>query len=111
VIARGFRDLTIGLVAVCGFTAVASLAVGFVAGLPARRALSGGFMLVGSLVFTAGAVVGLRDPARSRELRAARGASAGGPASWTEALHLSALLVGLGLGLVLLGVALDPRTS
>ena len=67
-------------------------------------------MLVGSLVFTAGAVVGLRDPARSRELRAARGASAGGPASWTEALH-SALLVGLGLGLVLLGVALDPRTS
>ncbi len=82
VIVRGLRDLSLGLVAVCGLTAVASLLVGLAAGLPAARAVSGGLMLVGSLLFTAGAVVGLRDPARSRERRAATGASSSGPATW-----------------------------
>ena len=110
-IARGLRDLSLGLVAVCGLTAVASLLVGLAAGLPAARAVSGGLMLVGSLLFTAGAVVGLRDPARSRERRAAAGASSSGPATWGEAFHLSALLVGFGLCLVLLGVAVNPRTT
>lgn len=112
-IARGLRDLAVGVLAVCGFTAIASLLLGLAAGLSATRALSGGFMLVGSLLFTAGAVVGLRDPARSRERaqRAALAATPGAPRSWTEAFHLSAALVGLGLFLVALGVAIDPRTS
>ena len=66
-IARGVRDLSLGLLGVCGLTAVGSLVVGLMAGLPAQRAVAGGLMLVGSLVFTAGAFVGLRDPARSRD--------------------------------------------
>lgn len=112
-IARGLRDLAVGVLGVCGFTALASLLLGLAAGFSATRALSAGFMLVGSLLFTAGAVVGLRDPARSRdrERRAALTGTAGGPRSWTEAFHLSAVLVGLGLFLVALGVAIDPRTS
>jgi hypothetical protein len=111
VIARGLRDLTAGVLGICGFTAVLSLLIGTAAGLPVLRALSGGFLLVGSLLFTAGAVVGLRDPARGRERRVARGADGAGPRSWGEAFHLSALLVGVGILLVVIGVAIHPRTS
>ena len=110
-IARGFRDLGVGVAGICGFTAAFSLLVGLAAGLPALRALSGGFLLVGSLLFTAGAFVGLRDPARARERRIASGAATTGPRSWAEAFHLSALLVGVGLFLVLLGIVLHPRAS
>ena len=109
--ARGFRDLGLGLAGICGFTALASLLLGLAAGLPVSRALSGGFLLAGSLLFTAGAVVGLRDPARARERRIARGAEAGGPRSWAEAFHLSALLVAVGVLLVLLGVVLHPTST
>ena len=51
---------------------------------------------------------------RRRSLRAAgiaRGTPSTGPRSWAEAFHLSALLVGVGLFLVLLGVVLHPRAS
>ena len=113
-IARGLRDLGVGLLGICGLTALGSLAIGAAAGLSLQRALSGGFLLVGSLFFTAGAVVGLRDPTRARERRVARGDPSTGTAglgSWTEAFHLSALLVGVGVLLVLLGGALHPSTS
>jgi hypothetical protein len=111
VIARGFRDLGAGLAGICALTALGSLLIGLAAGLPALRALSGGFLLVGSLLFTAGAVVGLRDPARARERKIARGAPTNGPRSWGEAFHLSALLVGVGLFLVFLGIVLHPRAD
>jgi hypothetical protein len=114
VIARGLRDLAVGLPWICGLTALGALAIGAAAGLSLQRALSGGFLLVGSLFFTAGAVAGLRDPSRSRERRIARGDPATGTAglgSWTQAFHLSALLVGVGLLLVLLGVVLHPTAS
>jgi hypothetical protein len=111
VIARGLRTLALVLLGLCAFTAVGSLAIGTSAGVPAQRALSGGFMLVGALLFSAGAIAGLRDPGRSRERRTARRATAGSPATWTEAFHLSAILVGLGFCLVLLGIAVNPRTS
>jgi hypothetical protein len=101
----------VGLAGICLATALGSLVVGLAAGLPALRALSGGFLLVGSLLFTAGAVVGLRDPARGQERRIARGTPSTGPRCWAEAFHLSALLVGVGLFLVLLGVVLHPRAS
>jgi len=111
VIARGLRDLGAGFVGLCAATALGSLALGLAAGLPALRALSGGFLLVGSLLFTAGAIVGLRDPARGRERRRARGAETSGPRSWAEAFHLSALLVGVGFLLVLIGIVLHPRAE
>ena len=110
-IARGLRDLGVGIAGICAFVALASLLVGAAAGLSALRALSGGFLLAGSLLFTAGAIVGLRDPARGRERRIAGGAAATSPRSWAEAFHLSALLVGLGLFLVLVGIVLHPRAD
>ncbi len=112
-ILRGVRSLALALGALVGLTAVASLLVGLAAGVGAVRALSGGYLLVGSLLFTAGALVGLRDPSRTREreLRTTRRVSPGALAGWSEAFHLSALLVGLGLGLVILGVVLDPDAS
>jgi hypothetical protein len=113
VIARGLRSLGVALVCVFGLTAAASLFVGLLADVSALRALSGGYLLVGSLLFTAGALVGLRDPARARERerRTTRRVSPGGLATWSEAFQLSALLVGLGIGLVLVGIALSPRAS
>jgi hypothetical protein len=113
VIRRGIRTLAIALAALIGATAVVSLLVGLAADVPTVRALSGGYLLVGSLLFIAGALVGLRDPARAREraLRTTRRATPGALAGWSEAFHLSALLVGLGIGLVLLGIALNPNTS
>ena len=95
-IARGVRDLAVGLCALCGFTAVVSLLIGALAGLPPLRAVSSGFVLVGSLVFVAGAFAGLRDPGRARR-RGPPPASPGGLRDWDEALHLSAMLVGAGI--------------
>jgi hypothetical protein len=112
VIRRGLRSIAIALVCVFGLTAAASLLIGVAADVSAERALSGGYLLMGSLLFTAGALVGLRDPARAREReRRIRRVNPGGLASWTEAFHLSALLVGLGISLVLVGIALSPRAS
>lgn len=112
-IARGLRSLGIGLACVFGLTAAASLLVGLAADVSALRAVSGGYLLVGSLLFTAGALVGLRDPARARERqrRATGRVAPDGLATWSDAFHLSALLVGLGLGLVLAGIALSPQAS
>jgi hypothetical protein len=113
VIARGFRSLGIAVCSVLAFTAAASLLVGLAADVSARRAISGGYLLVGSLLFTAGALVGLRDPARARERqrRTMGRVASGGLATWSEAFHLSALLVGLGIGLVLAGIVLSPQAS
>lgn len=112
-IARGLRSLGIALACVFGLTAAASLLVGLAADVSALEAISGGYLLVGSLLFTAGALVGLRDPARARERerRTTGRVASGGLATWSEAFHLSALLVGLGIGLVLVGIALSPRAS
>ena len=112
-IRRGLRTLAFVALGLCAGTAVLSLLIGAAAGMGALRAVSAGYLLVGAFLFTAGAVVGLRDPARSRRrVTLARGAaSSGGPATWTEAFHLSAVLVGLGLCLVVLGILLHPQTA
>ena len=112
-IRRGLRTLATVALGLCAATAALSLAIGAAAGMGAMRAVSAGYLLVGSFLFTAGAAVGLRDPGRSRRrARIAAGeGSSGRPVTWTEAFHLSALLVGLGVCLVLLGIALHPRTT
>ena len=109
-IGRGVRDLSLALLGACGLTALGSLVVGLMAGVPAQRAVAGGLMLVGSLVFTAGAFAGLRDPGRSRRRRRRRRAPEA-VGTWAEAFELSAALVGIGLALVLLGVLLNPNAS
>lgn len=112
-ILRGLRSLALALAGALALTAVASLLVGLLADVSVVGAVSGGYLLVGSLLFVAGALVGLRDPARARERerRTARRVAPGALATWSEAFHLSALLVGLGLCLVLVGVALNPNAS
>lgn len=108
-IVRGLRELAVGLLGLFGLTALGSLLIGTAAGLPTQRALSGGLILVGALVFTAGGVAGLRDPSRPR--RQGHDETATSPRSSADAFHLSLILVGAGLCLVLAGIALDPRTS
>ena len=49
-----------------------------------------------------------RLPARGTHLAAVR---LGRLATWSEAFHVSALLVGLGIGLVLVGIAVNPNAS
>lgn len=70
-------------------------------------------MLVGSVVLTAGAAAGIRDPARSsrRERLLRRGSAPSRLTSWRDAFQLSAALVGIGMALVLVGVVLHPRAS
>jgi hypothetical protein len=113
VIVHGLRNLAVAALGLVAATVVGALAIGAAAGVSVQRAVSGGFLLVGSLVFTAGALTGLRDPARAsrRERLMRRGGSSGRLTSWSEAFQLSATLVGLGLGLVLLGVLLHPTES
>lgn len=112
-IARGLRDLAAVLLGICAATALGSLLIGLAAGVPAARAVSGGYLVVGSLLFIVGAAAGLRDPsrARDRELRTMRRVVSGGPANWSEAFHLSATLVGIGFALVLLGILIHPRVT
>ena len=112
-IARGLRNIALVAIGLAAATGLGALLVGSAAGVHAQRSLSGGFLLVGSIVFTAGALAGIRDPARAsrRERLMRRGGSTGRLTSWSEAFQLSATLVGLGLGLVLLGVLLHPTAS
>ena len=109
VIARGLRTILLGLLALGAFAALAGLLVGTAAGWSAERGASGGLLLVGSLVFVAGAVSGMRYPSkrvRERRLEDADDAErSGGGAS------AAGLLVSAGIALVVLGIVLDPETS
>jgi len=106
---RVLRLLALGVVAVGLATTVLALLVGLAAGISGRRSVSGGLLLVGSLVFVAGAVAGLRLPSRpAADAAAGGGHQAGGP---SEALAISAILAGTGMVLVVAGIALDPETS
>ena len=112
-IARGLRNLALVALGLAAATALGALLIGSAAGMSAQRALSGGFLLVGSIIFTAGALAAsaTRPAPRRRERLMRGGGSTGRLASWSEAFQLSAALVGLGLGLVLLGVLLHPTAS
>jgi hypothetical protein len=112
-IRQGLRTLAVMLAVLCALTAVFSLVIGAAADMGAIRSISAGYMLVGSLLFTAGAVVGLRDPGRSRRRQRLSGTTTTAPGltSWTDAFQLSAVLVGFGICLVLLGVLLHPNTA
>jgi hypothetical protein len=110
VIGRVVARVIVGVAALGACTALLSLAVGAAAGTGAVRSISGGFVLVGSLVFVAGALTGLRDPSRRAAWRRRTHGVDRGLRTWGEALTVSALLVGAGLLLVVVGIALDPET-
>ena len=64
VIARGLRTVLLGILGLGAAAAAAALLIGAAAGLPGMRAVSGGLVLVGSFVFVAGALSGMRMPSR-----------------------------------------------
>jgi hypothetical protein len=104
VIARGFRDLGIGVRASVASPPRSRCSSGSPPAFP-RSSLSGRF-LRGSLLFTAGAFVGCAPrlaPASGIASGARRPAHGAGP-------RRSALLVGVGLFLDL-GIVLHPRAS
>ena len=112
----GFRRLALLLAVIAAGTAVASLAIGAIIGTPLPRAVSVGFYAMGSFALVGGFFVGNRGPARGRgsaaipllgqrKLRWAR------PEEQAEAITTSALFVTVGLVLVLIGLAVDPRVQ
>lgn len=114
ILKAGLRRLALLLLALGGGTGIVSLLAGAVAGAHLARAVSVGYYLVGSFALVAGFFVGNRGPARGRghsgnplfgrrELRWAR------PEEQEEALSTSAVLVLLGIVLVVIGLAVDPR--
>ena len=110
----GLRRLLILVVCLAAATAVGSVLVGAIMGTPLLRALSVGFYAVGSFGLVAGFFVGNRGPARGRaptesstfggrRLRWARAEEQ------MEAITTSALFVTVGIALILIGLAVDPR--
>lgn len=109
-IVRGLRTILIGLLALGVFAAVGGLLIGSAAGWSAERGASGGLLLVGSLVFVAGAVSGMRYPSkRVRERRLEEGAD--GAVRSDGGASAAGLLVSAGIALVVLGIVLDPETA
>jgi hypothetical protein len=113
VIVRGLKRLALISLTLTGVTVVLSLVGGLVAGSSASRALSVGFMLTGAFVFCVGAAISLRGPLRPthREDGSRSGVRVAPPEEVSEGVRLSAIMIGLGLFLVVFGIAVDPRTQ
>jgi hypothetical protein len=100
--------------------AVLSLAAGLLLGSGPRRSISVGLYGVGSLFIVVGVFYGVRPPVRTSGGGGSPGifgslAAGGGIARWAdkedieESLGLSAVFVTIGLLLVVVGAAIDPR--
>ena len=109
----GLRRLALLTVGVLAGTALVSVLGGLILDVRLSRALSLGFYLVGSFGLVAGFFVGNRGPARGRGpgggLRGRRELRWAKPEEQEEALSTSVLLVVLGVVIVLVGLAVDPR--
>lgn len=111
------RRLAIGVTLAAGATALGSFAIGALAGSSAARSVSLGFYFVGSFLLVGGFFVGNRGPLRLKGTdamlpfwgsRAVRWAT---EAEREEAINTSAVYVGVGFALVLLGVLVDDRVT
>jgi hypothetical protein len=100
--------------------AVLSLAAGLLLGSGPRRSISVGLYGVGSLFIVVGVFYGVRPPVRTSGGGGSPGifgslAAGGGIARWAdkedieESLGLSAVFVTIGLLLIVVGAAIDPR--
>lgn len=109
-IRSGLKRLVLILVGLFAATTLISIPAGLLSGTSLARALSLGFMLSGSFVFTVGAAIGLRGPARARHR--SDGSLAGyefaSPEHRVESTNISYLLVAIGLFFVAFGVVIDP---
>jgi hypothetical protein len=116
---RGAARRILGLFAVVGgVTVLVSIALGLLAGSSVRRSIALGFYLVGSVVLLSGFFVGNRGVLRAdtddekgglllgfgrRRVRSATGEEQ------RENLRVSALVMGLGIALLILGTLADTE--
>jgi hypothetical protein len=114
-IPAALRRLAVAFGAVFGATVVVSLLVGWIFGATPQRSVSLGLDLIGAFLLVIGFFVGIRGPVRmtggdvpGSTGRFVRWAA---PDERLETINVSAILVGLGFALVLIGLALDPRYS
>ncbi len=101
--------------------AAVSLVVGLLLGASARRSISVGLYAIGALFVVVGLFYGVRPPVRTTGGGGSPGifgslAAGGGMARWAdphevrESIGLSAVFVSIGLLLIVIGVAVDPRS-
>jgi hypothetical protein len=115
-VAAARRFATI-LGAVVGATAVVSLAMGLLLGAPVDRSLAVGCYLAGCSFLLGGFFFGNRGPFRVANeeglvgLRRPRGVRTVSGPEHEETFNLSGVLVLVGLILLVLGAAVDPRTQ
>ena len=120
-LAAGLRRLAQFAAGTTVFVAVCSVVVGLLFGADLRRSISLGLYGVGSLFVIVGVFYGIRPPVRTTGGGGSPGifgslAAGGGIARWAdrddieESLGLSAVFVSIGLLLIVIGVAVDPRT-
>ena len=117
------RRLAVAILICAGLTAVGSLIVGLLIGASLDRSLVLGFYLVGCFLMIAGFFAGNRGPTRVKSESPAASAtpfgvfSGGRRLRWAtlgeqeDAINNSAVFVGLGVVLVIIGVLLDGRHS
>jgi hypothetical protein len=120
-LAAGLRRLAQFAAGTAVLVTVCSVAVGLVLGADLRRSISLGLYGVGSLFVIVGVFYGIRPPVRTTGGGGSPGifgslAAGGGIARWAdredieESLGLSAVFVSIGLLLIVIGVAIDPRS-
>jgi len=113
-IAAARRLVTMLLVLVFG-TAVLALVIGLLFGSSISRSLSLGWYMVGSGLLISGFFVGNRGPTRPQgegflsPFSARRWIRWANPDEQRESISLSAVLVGMGFFLILLGALADTR--
>jgi hypothetical protein len=117
----GLRRLLLLFAVVGGTTALLSAGLGALAGGSTRRSIAVGLYLVGSILLIAGFFVGNRGVLRSEGDSGGAGGLFGGLGrgrvrtatghEQRESLHVSALVIGLGMGLLILGVVADTENS
>ena len=115
---RGVGRLGVAVAIVLVVVAAASAAIGLLAHMEVRRAVSLGMYFAGALLLTFGFFHGVRPPVRVEGERGhsgmfgvllSRGYVRGASADELRDAHASsALFIGLGLVLVLVGALLDP---
>jgi hypothetical protein len=115
------RRLAFAILICIGVTAAGSLLVGLLVGASLDRSLVLGFYLVGCFLMLAGFFTGNRGPTRVRSESPGVSATPFGAFSgarrlrWAtlgeqdEAINSSAVFVGLGIVLVIVGILLDGR--
>src|SRR6266540_1038639 len=116
-LAAAARRFVVLLAAVSGGTILVSLALGTLAGASVDRSISLGLYLVGSFLLVGGFFVGNRGPVRSIgngglfSAFGRKGVRPATPEERREEVNASVIYITVGLLLIVVGVAVDSRSS